>query len=86
MQSILELGGQQRQIVAKFAGGADMFATASATAVGELNIAMVESLLKDARLPVIGRHCGGTRGRRMDYNVETGAVAIEIVGGVMEVI
>lgn len=62
IRSIESLGGHIRYVVAKFAGGADMFASASANSVGELNIAMVESLLQESRIAVIGRHLGGESG------------------------
>ncbi len=86
IESIQQFGGQTRHVVAKFAGGANMFATTSANAVGELNIAMVETLLNKAAIPVIARHCGGNRGRRVEFDIETGSMSIEIVGGVIEVI
>lgn len=84
IRTIESLGGQMRHVVAKFAGGSDMFASASANAVGELNIAMVETLLQDARITVTGRHCGGNKGRRMEFDVQTGRVTVEIVGGAIE--
>lgn len=84
IQMMESLGGQKRYIVAKLAGGADMFASSSANAVGELNIDRVESLLQDAKIAVTGRHCGGNKGRRMDLDVRTGKVTIEIVGGAIE--
>ena len=31
-------------------------------------------------IPLVGRHCGGEKGRRMMLNTGTGAVTIEIVG------
>ncbi len=86
IESIQGFGGQKRRIVAKFAGGANMFATNSPNAVGDLNVTMVETLLKEAAVPVIARHCGGNRGRRVEFDIETGAMSIEIVGGVVEVI
>ncbi len=74
-------GGRSRNLAAKIAGGANMFATTNLNAVGEQNLVMVESLLKTAGIPVLGRHCGGRQGRRMAYDVETGKVTVEVVGG-----
>lgn len=74
-------GGRLRNLAAKFAGGANMFATTSMNAVGDQNIAMVELLLRNAGIPVLGRHCGGKQGRRMAFDVETGKVTVEVVGG-----
>lgn len=86
IQSIQQFGGHTRHVVAKFAGGANMFATTSTNAVGDLNVAMVETLLKDAAIPVVAQHCGGNRGRRAEFDIETGNMSIEIVGGVTEII
>lgn len=86
VEKIQQLGGQTRHIVAKFSGGANMFTTTSVSAVGDINVAAVESLLRDAAIPIVARHCGGKRGRRMEFDVETGAMTIETVGGVVEVL
>lgn len=81
IRQIEQSGGRQRNLAAKFAGGANMFATANQNAVGDQNLAMVELLLKEAGIPVLGRHCGGKQGRRMAYDVGTGIVTVEMVGG-----
>lgn len=73
-------GGKSRDLTAKLAGGANMFATAKSNGIGEQNLAMVEKLLKEAGISVTGRHCGGQQGRRMAYDVQTGIVTVEIVG------
>lgn len=80
LRSIERAGGQTRQLVAKLAGGADMFNSGRANGIGALNLAMTERLLQEAGIPVLGRHCGGLQGRRMLYNVHTGSVVVEIVG------
>lgn len=73
-------GGKSGHLTAKLAGGANMFGTASANGIGSLNLAMVDRLLQDAGIPVLGRHCGGQQGRRMAYDVQSGSVTVEIVG------
>ncbi len=80
LRSIERAGGQTRQLVAKLAGGADMFNSGRVNGIGALNLAMTERLLQEAGIPVLGQHCGGLQGRRMVYNVQTGSVVVEIVG------
>ncbi len=75
-----ELAGIPLKLVARLAGGANMFATDAARRIGDQNIEAAEALLKTLRIPVVGRHCGGTQGRRMTMDVATGAITIEIVG------
>jgi chemotaxis protein CheD len=78
---IEQAGGKTRNLTAKLAGAANMFATANPNGIGDQNLATVERLLHAAGIPVLGRHCGGRQGRRMAYDVQTGAVTVEIVGG-----
>ncbi len=73
-------GGRIRNLAAKLAGGANMFSSTNLNPVGDQNLATVETLLKDAGIPVLGRHCGGKQGRRMAFCVETGKVTVEVVG------
>ncbi|HEY0984749.1 MULTISPECIES: chemotaxis protein CheD [unclassified Schlesneria] len=80
LKQIRELGGRERQLSAKFAGGANMFATTGPTSIGEQNINAVEHLLKTAGIPVLGRHCGGKAGRRLAFEVDTGRVTVDVVG------
>ena len=77
---IERIGGKRRDLIAKLAGGANMFATAKSNGIGEQNLTMVEKLLKEAGIPVTASHCGGQQGRRMAYDVQTGLVTVEVVG------
>jgi chemotaxis protein CheD len=73
-------GGSLR-LQAKFAGGANMFAASdSGNTVGTQNIQAVERILEQFRIPITGRHCGGEQGRRMRFDLATGAVTIDVVG------
>ncbi len=74
-------GGLKRHLTARLAGGANMFATTGPMSIGDQNLAIVEQLLKDVSIPVRGKHCGGTHGRKLVYDVETGTVTVEVVGG-----
>jgi len=80
IQRIGQSGGQLTNLTAKVGGGARMFATSVDVAIGEQNLAAIEHELKNRRIPVLGRHCGGQQGRRMLFTPSTGRVRIEIVG------
>ncbi len=75
-----QLAGQKLKLTAKIAGGASMFATTVTACIGLQNIESCERLLRDLRIPVLAKHCGGEQGRRMTLDTETGKVTIEIVG------
>lgn len=66
--------------VAKYAGGASMFAISSTRNIGQENLEAAERLLKAMGIPIVGRDGGGTKGRRMSLEVATGIVRIEMVG------
>lgn len=80
IRQIQSAGGKAKDLIAKLAGGARMFATENSRSIGDQNLVVVEQLLGDAGIPIRGRHCGGTQGRRMSYDVATGLVVVEIVG------
>ena len=61
-------------------GGANMFSTTVIETIGTQNIEATERLLGELRIPLLGRHCGGEKGRRMSLDTSTGVITIEIVG------
>jgi len=68
------------RLSARIAGGAHMFALAGARRIGDQNVEATEAALRAVRIPIVGRHCGGSKGRRMTLDVATGVIRIEIVG------
>jgi chemotaxis protein CheD len=80
LRQMERLGGSLPHISAKLAGGSNMFAVSGPGSIGDQNRAVVDLLLKEARIPVLGRHCGGQQGRKMVLNVESGRVTVEIIG------
>ena len=74
-------GNQPLKLTAEIAGGATMFAVHGAAAtIGQQNMNAVEKLLDEQRITIIGRHLGGTQGRRMALDVATGIVTVDVVG------
>lgn len=72
--------GEAVRPVAKLAGGARMFAFQTGVVIGEQNLAAVERALEAAGIPLLGRCCGGNKGRRMSLDIVSGAVTVEAVG------
>lgn len=75
-----QAGGEAVRPVAKLAGGARMFAFQTGVLIGEQNLVAVERALDAAGIPVVGRCCGGNKGRRVALDVVSGAVTVEAVG------
>jgi chemotaxis protein CheD len=72
--------GERLRPAAKLIGGAAMFAFQSGTPVGDQNVAAIERTLHHLGIPIVGRDCGGDRGRRMSLDVASGLVTIESIG------
>ncbi len=70
------------RLVAKIAGGANMFSTSHPHPIGLQNIEAAEKLLKQLEVPIVARHLGGEQGRRMRFQTESGRVTIDVVGSV----
>ena len=82
IESMIEqMGSKLRKgLVAKIAGGADMFQSNSEESIGAQNILAATSVLKDLEIPLAGSECGGERGRRIVLDVITGKVTVQQVG------
>ena len=80
MQQMESLVGQPLRLSARIAGGASMFSNAVMVNIGMQNIESCEKLLREFRIPIVARHCGGEQGRRMRFDTGSGQVWIEVVG------
>lgn len=73
-------GGGSLRLSAKIAGGAKMFAFQTGLTIGDQNVLAVEERLLALEIPVLGRSCGGDKGRRMTVDIANGAVTVERMG------
>jgi len=74
------MGAKRSRMVAKIAGGAQMFSgiTASAIAnIGQRNVAAVKETLAELRIPVVGEDVGKNYGRTLYFYPEDGKVKIK---------
>jgi len=81
LDKMAQLVGRAVEPTARIAGGANMFVTNMVYSIGKQNIEASDRILRDMGIPIIGRHCGGERGRRMLLDVRSGVITIEVVGG-----
>lgn len=83
VQRLTALGADPRQLVAKLAGGASMFAqlmTPGSVQMGERNIVAARDVLRRAGIPVAAEAVGGGAGRSVRFHVADGRVEIRSVG------
>jgi chemotaxis protein CheD len=76
-----EAGAHLREIEVKVFGGADMFTSTGnrggVISIGKQNIEAAFEALEKAGLRVLARDVGGTRGRKIFFNTETGEVLLK---------
>lgn len=84
VDQIVAAGGSKARLVAKIAGGAQMFAFQSngneSVRVGERNVQAVEQKLKELRIPILAKDTGLNYGRTVVFYPETGDYIIRSVG------
>ena len=82
LKDVLALGASKTRLVAKIAGGAQMFAFANATdvmRVGARNAEASKKMLKDLGIKLIAEDTGGTYGRTVSINLDDGSYIVKTV-------
>jgi len=80
---IVAQGGNRSRLVAKIAGGAQMFAFQGhndLTTVGERNVIAVKKILAEMNIPILASDTGLNFGRTVEFFPETGDYVIKAVG------
>jgi chemotaxis protein CheD len=73
-------GAPARGLIAKAAGGANMFHTTGPIQIGIANQAAVRQALQQAGIPLMAEHLGGNKGRRITFNSLGNELVVEIAG------
>jgi chemotaxis protein CheD len=68
------------ELTAKLAGGACMFGDARFSRVGQSNVQAAIRALESAGIGIVGHDAGGNTGRRVCFDLATGAVTVASVG------
>ncbi len=75
-----QLGVPPTSLVAKIVGGARMFGTKGPMQIGEANTKAIVQALDRAGVRIAARDVGGTSGRRIAFDCETGELTVDTVG------
>lgn len=78
--SLARVGASTARLVAKLAGGSNMFDSKGPFQIGQQNVEAVRGQLDRFRIRLLGEHVGGTRGRRTTFNCRTGDMLVEVLG------
>ena len=83
LRQVIAAGAQKSALVAKIAGGAQMFAFSSQSdtlRVGDRNVEAVKAKLKTLGIRIIAEDTGDSYGRTIEFYPESGDLLIKAVG------
>ena len=83
LRRVVALGANRRALVAKIAGGAQMFAFKSDNdmlRVGDRNVEATKEKLAQLQIPIIAQDTGSNVGRTIEFYPETGELLVKSVG------
>lgn len=82
LNDMLKAGAQKHRIIAKIAGGAQMFSFANITEImriGERNTEAVKNILRQASIQLAASDTGGNYGRTIELKNDTGILFIKTI-------
>lgn len=83
VKDVLAQGASKGRLIAKIAGGAQMFAFANASElmkVGTRNVEAVKAALKKEGIRITGEDTGANYGRTVQIDLETGVYTVKAIG------
>lgn len=89
IEDMINIGAGKSHIVAKLAGGAQMFTFNDASEmlrIGARNVTASKEMLQMLRIPILAEDTGGNYGRTIEIHSEDGKLIIKTIGhGVKEI-
>ncbi len=76
-------GASRSRIVAKIAGGAQMFSFSDKNlqlSIGKRNVEAVKKVLASEKIPLVAEDTGGNHGRSVELHTDTGKFIVKTVG------
>lgn len=83
LNRVIAIGGSKNRLVAKIAGGAQMFAVSNdvpSLRVGDRNVAACKKKLEELGIPLVAENTGENYGRTVMFFPETGVYRIRAIG------
>ncbi len=82
LNELVRMGAARSRLVAKLAGGSQMFAFANASdimRVGLRNASASKEILKKLSIPIVGEDTGGSYGRTVQIDLSTGVYKVKTI-------
>jgi chemotaxis protein CheD len=89
LEDMIRLGAGKERLVAKIAGGAQMFSfsqTSEIMNIGYRNSVATKEMLNELRIPLVAEDVGGNFGRTIELYSEDGRLIIKTVGAGVRVL
>jgi len=83
LEKMSEAGASVNNMVAKLAGGAQMFTFSGSSdmiRIGQRNVEATKAVLQQLNIPVISEDTGGNYGRTIEFFSEDGRLMIKTIG------
>lgn len=87
VDELVEMGGVRSRLVAKIAGGAQMFSfmPSDTLNIGQRNSEAARATLKAEHIRLLGEDVGGTRGRTVTFSTEDGSYIVQMGNEIFEI-
>lgn len=89
LEEMLKARGNKDRIVAKIAGGAQMFSfggNSDVMKIGFRNVIATKEILEEFKIPIIAEDTGGNYGRTIEVYPDTGVLLVKTIGhGIKEI-
>lgn len=82
LEELIRMGAAKSRLVAKLAGGSQMFAFTNASdimRVGLRNASASKEILKKLSIPIVGEDTGGNYGRTVQIDLSTGVYKVKTI-------
>jgi len=82
-EELLRVGAKKSGIIAKMAGGAEMFSYHSnnnSMNIGQQNVDAVHEILGALQIPIVAEDVGSNYGRTIEFDTVTGGLSVKAVG------
>ena len=80
VQDLVKIGADRRRLIAKIAGGAQMFEVQQGSLIGTIgdrNITSVKNTLHSLKIPIIAEDTGLNYGRTVYFDLDTGIMKVQ---------
>ncbi|NMA85397.1 MAG: chemotaxis protein CheD [Epulopiscium sp.] len=83
VDDMVKIGGSKKRLVAKIAGGAQMFSFQQSNdlmRIGERNVIATKKILQQLGIPILAEDTGANYGRTIELHTQNGVLLVKAIG------